>query len=165
MTETLTTVPLMERVLFLRRVPLFADLPPQDLRPIAEVATEHSFEDGDAIAAQGETGDEMHVIVSGHVLVAVDEGGATRTLAVRTVGDVIGEMAVITSRPRMAGLVARGPVRLLSIARRPFEAILRERPEISLAVMRELCDRLAGRDVISSSGHRADAPSQPTRPE
>jgi HEAT repeat protein len=149
MTETLTTVPLMERVLFLRRVPLFADLPPQDLRPIADVATEHSFEDGEAIAGQGETGDEMHVIVSGHVVVAVDHGGATRTLAVRTVGDVIGEMAVITSRPRMAGLVARGPVRLLSIARRPFEAILRERPEISLAVMRVLCDRLADRDVAT----------------
>jgi HEAT repeat protein len=164
MTETLTTVPLMERVLFLRRVPLFADLPPQDLRPIAEVATEHSFEDGDAIAGQGESGDEMHVIVSGHVLVVVAEGGATRTLAVRTEGDVIGEMAVITSRPRMAGLVARGPVRLLSIARRPFEAILRERPEIAMAVMRVLCDRLADRDATPSVGADAQVPDAPDAP-
>jgi len=138
---------------------LFADLPPQDLRPIAEVATEHSFDDGDAIAGQGETGDQMHVIVSGHVLVVVDESGATRTLAVRTEGDVIGEMAVITSRPRMAGLVARGPVRLLSIARRPFEAILRERPEISLAVMRVLCERLADRDAGPSVGVGGDPPA------
>jgi CRP-like cAMP-binding protein len=80
------------------------------------------------------------------VLVVVDQGGARRTLAVRTVGDVIGEMAVITSRPRMAGLVARGSVRLLSIARRPFGSILRERPEISLAVMRVLCERLTDRE-------------------
>jgi CRP-like cAMP-binding protein len=91
------------------------------------------------------------------VLVVVDEDSATRTLAVRTEGDVIGEMAVITSRPRMAGLVARGPVRLLSIARRPFEAILRERPEISLAVMRVLCDRLADRDAGPSVGGGTDA--------
>ena len=46
MTQTLDTVPLMERVLFLRRVPLFADLPPSDLRPIALIADEHAYEDG-----------------------------------------------------------------------------------------------------------------------
>jgi CRP-like cAMP-binding protein len=61
---------------------------------------------------------------------------------------VIGEMAVITSQPRMAALVAKGPVRLLTIARRQFESILRERPETSLAVMRVLCQRLAERPPV-----------------
>ena len=42
MTETLATLPLMERVLFLRRVPLFTDLPPQDLVPIASIASEQA---------------------------------------------------------------------------------------------------------------------------
>ena len=69
MTETLATLPLMERVLFLRRVPLFTDLPPQDLVPIASIASEQSFADADTIAEQGEPGDEMHIIVSGYVLV------------------------------------------------------------------------------------------------
>ena len=50
---------------------------------------------------------------------------------------------MITSEPRIAGLVARGSVRVLSIDRRRFEAILRERPETSLAVIRVLCQRLA----------------------
>ena len=62
-------------------------------------------------------------------------------------GDVIGEMAVIASKPRMASLVARGPVRVLTIGQREFEALLRERSEISLAVMRVLCQRLADRDA------------------
>jgi CRP-like cAMP-binding protein len=52
-------------------------------------------------------------------------------------------MAVITSQPRMAGLVARGDVRVLSIARPQFESILRERPETALGVIRVLCQRLA----------------------
>jgi CRP-like cAMP-binding protein len=47
----------------------------------------------------------------------------------------------------MAALAARGPVRLLTIGRRQFEAILRERPETSLAVMRVLCQRLADREA------------------
>jgi hypothetical protein len=147
-TETLATLPLMERVLFLRRVPLFSDLPPQDLVPIATIASEHSYGDADTIADQGEPGDEMHIIVAGYVMVIVREpNGHQQVLAVRAAGDVIGEMAVITSGPRMASLAAKGAVRLLSIGRRPFEAMLRERPETSLALMRVLCQRLADRDA------------------
>ena len=148
MTETLATLPVMERVLFLRRVPLFADLPPQDLMPIAAIASEHSFADADTIAEQDEPGDEMHIIVSGYVMVILrQQDGHQQVLAVRSAGDVIGEMAVITSGPRMASLAAKGPVRLLSIGRRQFESMLRERPETSLALMRVLCQRLADRDA------------------
>jgi hypothetical protein len=147
-TETLATMPLMERVLFLRKVPLLTDLPPQDLVPIASIASEQSFADADTIAEQGEPGDEMHIIVSGYVLVILREpGGHQQVLAVRAAGDVIGEMAVITGGVRMASLAAKGAVRLLSIGRRPFEAMLRERPETALALMRVLCQRLADRDA------------------
>ena len=148
MTETLTTIPTMERVLFLRRVPLFADLSPQDLLPIAELASEHSYEDADTIAEQGEPGDEMHIIVAGYVMVILrDADGHQQVLAVRSAGDVIGEMAVLTSAPRMASLAARGPVRLLSIGRRQFEAMMRDRPDTALALLRDLCQRLAEREV------------------
>jgi HEAT repeat protein len=151
MTETLATLPLMERVLFLRRVPLFTDLPPQDLVPIASIASEQSFADADTIAEQGEPGDEMHIIVTGYVLVILREsGGHQQVLAVRAAGDVIGEMAVITGGVRMASLAAKGTVRLLSIGRRPFEAMLRERPETALALMRVLCQRLADRDAAAA---------------
>ena len=138
MTKTLTTLTPVERVMFLRRVSLFAELPPQDLEPVAAIADEHAFADGDVIAEQGDPGDAMHIIVGGTVRVVA---GGTE-LAVRGEGDVIGEMAVITSRPRMATLVASGPVRVLSIDRRQFSSILRERPETALGVMRVLCDRL-----------------------
>ncbi|HEX5936185.1 MAG TPA: cyclic nucleotide-binding domain-containing protein [Actinomycetota bacterium] len=144
MTETLTTIPTMERVLFLRRVPLFADLPPQDLLPIATIASEHTYEDADTIAEQGEPGDEMYIIVTGYVMVILrGADGHQQVLAVRSAGEVLGEMAVITSAPRMASLAAKGPVRLLTIARRPFEAMIRDRPETSLALLRVLCQRLA----------------------
>ena len=144
MPETLATVPLLERVVVLRSVPLFADLSPQDLKPIATIATEHRFEDADTIAEQGEPGDEMHIIVDGYVMVILKEpDGHRRVLAVRSAGDVIGEMAVLTSAPRMASLAAKGSVRLLTIGRREFEAMLRERPETSLALLRVLCERLA----------------------
>ncbi len=143
MTRMLTTMSPMERVLMLRRVSLFADLPPADLQPIAAIAEEHAFADGETIAEQGDPGDAMHIIVSGGVSVVVHgPGQSERVVATRSSGEVVGEMAVITNEPRIAGLIARGDVRLLTIARPQFESILRERPETALGVIRVLCQRL-----------------------
>src|SRR5829696_8923010 len=141
MTHTLTTqVPLVERVIFLRKVPLFAALPPQELDPIAAVAEEEFFSGGELLAVRGEPGDTLYVIVDGQVQVL---GADEQELAVRGSGDFIGEMAVISSKPRVASLVAMSDVRVLELHKPAFEAILRERPETALAMMRVLCDLLA----------------------
>ncbi|MFL5667890.1 MAG: cyclic nucleotide-binding domain-containing protein, partial [Chloroflexota bacterium] len=140
MTHTLPTVPLVERVIFLRKVTLFAQLPPQDLQPIASAAEEHVFSAGDVLAERGDPGDTMYVVVDGEVRVV---GGGEQELAIRGPGDVIGEMAVISSHPRVASLMANSDVRVLELRRPAFEAILRERPETALAVMRMLCERVA----------------------
>jgi hypothetical protein len=143
MTRTMDTLSPMERVLFLRDVPLFSELPPPDLMPIAAIAQEHAYADGDIIGVQGEPGDAMHVIVTGDVVVATrDAEGHDRDVAIRSRGEVVGEMAVITHEPRIASLIARGDVRVLSIARPQFEAILRERPETAIGVIRVLSQRL-----------------------
>jgi HEAT repeat protein/predicted MFS family arabinose efflux permease len=141
MTHTLTTqVPLVERVIFLRKVPLFEALPPQELEPIAAVAEEEVFSEGELLAVRGEPGDTLYVIVDGQVQVL---GADEQELAVRGPGDFIGEMAVISSKPRAASLVAMSDVRVLELHKPAFEAILRERPETALAMMRILCDLLA----------------------
>jgi HEAT repeat protein len=156
MTRTLTTLSPMERVLFLRNVGLFAALAPSDLLPIAGVAQEHAYVDGDVIAEQGEIGDVLHIIVEGTVAVLVRTDGEPREVATRSVGDVVGEMSVITSEPRVATLAARGDVRVLSIDRPAFESILRERPETALGVIRILSQRLAELSVpeAGAAGHR-----------
>jgi CRP-like cAMP-binding protein len=159
--HTLPTLSLMERVLFLRRVPLFADLSPADLKHAAAIAEERFFHDGDVIARQGDPGDEMFIIVSGEVRVLeAADGGRPSTLrsgqaslrsaqdasgaevARRRPGEFVGEMALISQGPRVASLVAEGHVRVLCIDQKQFEGMLRERPEISLAVMRVLIARL-----------------------
>jgi CRP-like cAMP-binding protein len=141
--ETLSTLSLLERVMFLTKVRLFADLPPEDLKRVAEAASEHAFPDGEVIAEQGESGDEMHVVVSGEVRVLLGrDGGPPSEVARRTSGEAIGEMAILGGESRMASLVCAGPVRTLGLDRRSFQRILRERPDVSLAVMRVLSDRL-----------------------
>jgi CRP-like cAMP-binding protein len=84
----------------------------------------------------------MHVVVSGEIEVGVAESDDRLELARRGPGEVVGEMSLIAEKPRMASLIAVGDVRTLSIDRARFERILVERPEVSLAVMRQLCARL-----------------------
>jgi hypothetical protein len=142
--DTLATIPLMERILFLRRVPIFADLSPADLKQVAAITAEAIFSDGDILAHQGEPGDEMYIVVSGDVSVMMTSGDQkeAREVARRSSGDYVGEMAIISREPRIATLVASDTVRTLCIEQKKFEGILRERPEISLAMMRVLCRRL-----------------------
>jgi AAA family ATP:ADP antiporter len=135
------TMPIMERVLFLRKVPLFQELAPADLMPIAEVADEQAFVAGDLLGDEGEMGDGLHVIVTGTVRV---EAGGTE-IARRGTGDVVGEMSLITMHPRMASLHADGEVRTIWISRRAFEGMLHDRPDIAIGVMQVLALRLAER--------------------
>jgi HEAT repeat protein len=144
MTEAIATLSDLERVLFLRRVPLFAELSPRDLSRIAAIAEEANYADGETIAGQGEPGEELHIVVEGEVRVLREAraGGEEAELARRSVGEVVGEMALITQDPRMASLVAAGDVRTLRVGRTEFEGVLRERPETAIAVIRVLSQRL-----------------------
>lgn len=141
MTRTHGATPMMQRVLFLRKVALFQELAPADLLPIAEVADEQTFTVGEVLGQEGEMGDGLHVLVTGSVTVEAD--GAE--IATRGPGDVVGEMSLITQRPRMATMRAVGDVRTIWISRRAFEGMIHDRPDIAIGVMRVLADRLAER--------------------
>jgi CRP-like cAMP-binding protein len=141
--KAVSALSLMDRILFLKRVPMFAGLSPTDLQQVAAIAEEASFQDGDVLAEEGEQGDELFVIVEGEVIVNTrDAAGKLIELARRGSGDYVGEMAILNREPRMADLVASGSTYALTIDQRSFEALLRERPDVGLAVIRELSTRL-----------------------
>jgi len=140
MTKSQASMSPIEVVLALRRIPLFAALAPADLQRVAEIAKEHTHPNGDVIAAEGELGEEMHLLLDGTVRVIRANG---ETIARRGPGEVVGEMSVIRRAPHVATVIAEGDVRTLHIGYRGFEAMVHERPDIALAVMRVLAERLA----------------------
>ena len=140
MTRSARSMSPIEMVLVLDRIPLFSALEPAELERVAAIAEEDAFADGEVIGAEGEPGNELHIILDGRVRVARADGS---TITYRGEGDVIGEMSLIMHAPRVASLIAEGNVRTLRIGHRAFEGILRERPDIALAVMRVLAERLA----------------------
>lgn len=136
------TLPLMERVLLLRRVPLLADLTPNDLQRVASLATEHHIEADEILFEQDDPGEEMFVVVRGRVRIVIRQKEGEKEFTRRGVGEVIGEMSLISGEPRAATVIAAVETHLLCLDRKSFEGLLRERPEVGLAVMRVLCARL-----------------------
>jgi hypothetical protein len=152
MPGSVTALSVIERVLFLRKVSLFADLSPADLERVAQLVEERGYVDGEVIAAEGEVGEELHIVIEGTIRVVQGGEGSERELARRSSGDVVGEMSLIAQAPRIASLIADGPVRTIRLGRHEFESMLRERPGVSLAVMRVLVQRLAERRRPEESG-------------
>ena len=76
MAGTDTSLGEIERMLELRRVPLFERLDPEDLQRVAAVADERDFAPGTTIVTEGEVGDELFVILEG--LVRVEKHGGRR---------------------------------------------------------------------------------------
>jgi CRP-like cAMP-binding protein len=138
------TLGTIERMLCLRRVPMFSQLAPEDLQRIAAAATERWYEAREALMTEGELGDELVVIVDGEVTVVQGEGADARLVRSYSAGDHIGELAVLRARPRVATVIAGdGGVRGLVIGGEGLRAILEERPDVALAMLATLAERIS----------------------
>ena len=86
--------------------------------------------------------DSVYVIMSGEVGVFVSEDASGDPVAVLSTSDVVGEMGVIANQPRSASLRAETEVWCLSILADDFMDLMRDNPEVSLSVLRQVVDRL-----------------------
>ena len=140
--DTLNTVSMLERILLLREIPIFAELAPEDLELVANIAREEWYPRGAVLFHQGDEGNMMFVIVEGNLQVLRTVNGVEQVLTERGAGDFVGKMAIIESAPRSATLCAQTDVRVLAIDGETFKGILRERPDVSFAVLRSVSRRL-----------------------
>jgi CRP-like cAMP-binding protein len=109
----------------LAKIPLFSTLPQEDLAAVAAVADELQLEEGRTLTTEGEFGHCVFAIETGTAEVTRD-GATLRSLGP---GDVIGEIAVLTSGRRTATIVATTPLRLISLFKRDVWALERDAPE------------------------------------
>jgi MFS family permease len=100
----------------LTSVDMFAALQPAVQEALAREAGFHDAATGDAVVREGDTGERMWVIISGTVAVT-RQGKQVATLGP---GDLFGEIALLTNRPRIATVTPLEPSRLLTLDRTGF---------------------------------------------
>ncbi len=102
----------------------------------AEDATD--VEDGTVIFDEETPGEVMYVILHGEVDIFAN-GVLVETLGP---GDLLGEMALIDSKPRSASALTRTDCRIAPVGEERFLQMVKETPHFSLHVMRILAERL-----------------------
>ena len=119
-------------------VPLFSGLSKRQLRGIAKLFEEESFDRSSTLAEEGKPGDTFHVMLEGEA--KVTRGG--RRINRLIPGDFFGEVALIDGGPRTASVVAETSVTTLTINRTRFRKMLQEDASIVVKMLEELARRL-----------------------
>jgi serine/threonine protein phosphatase PrpC len=127
----------------LARMPLFRPLNDREILRVLQVTDVVSFGNGERVMTEGETGEELFIVLSGTL--RITRGGAE--LATLKTGDHVGEMALVRSQPRSATVVSDGPSELMVIRRTEFFEILRKEHQLAVKLLWQflgvLADRLA----------------------
>jgi CRP-like cAMP-binding protein len=131
------------KVDLIRKIPLFGECSRAELEAVARASDELRLPEGKVLMRQGDVGRELVVLVEGDVNVERDG----RQIAVRSGGDFLGELALVTRRPRTATVTAATDVRVLVLEGRHFDHLLREVPTMAAKVLKAVAERLPADDV------------------
>ena len=125
----------------LRSVPLFSELPADDLARISRSVSEVTLTAGEPLFAEGDAGHHGYVIVEGELEVLKATDRRETLLAVRGPGEVIGEMALLQEAPRMASVRARSDAVLLCIPKAALDETIESSPSMARAMLSTLLAR------------------------
>ena len=131
-----------ERVDFLKNSLLFTETSPETLVEIASKLEDVEFQADEIIFHTGDLGDCLYFIKSGQVRVH----DADRNLAHLGAHDIIGEMALLDSRPQTATVTSVEKTALLRLDKAFFDKLIRERIEIAQGIIHVLSRRLRLQD-------------------
>ena len=127
----------------LRSSSVFRQLDDVALTAVADCASIVLVPAGDVVMEEGTPGDEAFIVIAGRLdVLARSADGSMRSVNNLGPGDVVGEMALITSDPRSATVRARRDSALMRIGADDFRSIVLEHPEALLDVTRTVMQRL-----------------------
>jgi CRP-like cAMP-binding protein len=120
--------------------PVFADVPAAELDELAAAMTETAIEAGVTILTDGDNGYIIYFIEEGEVDVLGETGEPIATLGP---GETFGEIALLVTGRRIATVVARTPIRVLSLFDQDLKRVLGRVPELERTLRRLGGERLS----------------------
>lgn len=124
----------VDRLLFVRQVPIFKELRDDFIVRLASVMNELSYPANYSIFRQGEEGRSLYIVLSGRVKVHIGE----TELAEIEQGKYFGEMAVFDTQPRSASATTMESCECLELTQEQLYDAIEETPEIAVNIIREL---------------------------
>jgi tetratricopeptide (TPR) repeat protein len=109
---------------------LFASLPEDEIKHLIDRVEPQLFSPGQMILEEGDSGDSIFFIKSGHARVVSHILGKELELATLSAGDVFGEVAFLTGRPRTASVLALDKLEVIEFKKFLLEEIFERYPDI-----------------------------------
>jgi CRP/FNR family cyclic AMP-dependent transcriptional regulator len=122
----------------IRQVPLFSTLDKKEVQGLASSMKERTFNEGDTIAKEGQSGIGFFIIGEGEAAVSV--GGEER--ATLGQGDYFGEIALIDDGARTATITAKTPLKCYGITSWEFRPLVEQNAKLAWKMMQTLAARL-----------------------
>lgn len=150
-------------LLLLQNFPFFKNIDRADLQDVIRLFNRRVYHGDEIIIRRGERGDNFYIIVSGKVNVLNEAAICIATLGV---GEVFGEMSLLSDESASATVQASGEVEILYIDNRKFKKILSKYPVLQhyftrlLAKRLTLANRYRSMDISALSGKLEEIPPE-----
>jgi CRP/FNR family cyclic AMP-dependent transcriptional regulator len=128
----------VDRLLFIRKVPVFQELRDEFLMRLVPALEELSFPTKHTIVTQGEEGRSLYILISGQVRIHIGD----RDLAMLEPGNCFGEMSVFDAEPRSASVTTLEPCDCLMLTQLQLYEAIEETPGIAVNIIRLLSRRI-----------------------
>jgi CRP-like cAMP-binding protein len=143
---------IFERILLLKRTPVFGAAATDDLRIVAPELVEEAFFAGERVFDINTPSDRLYLIEQGKVGICIQPDPRSREfIAVLGPGECFGEMGLFDDLPRSATAHVIEKARLLALDKDKLLGILEAYPALSLGVLRSLSQRLRATNQRLSS--------------
>lgn len=129
---------LFDRMAFLKKTNLFAQLPEPLLMQISESMQSIEAKAGTTIFCEGDVGDTVYLVMRGAV--GIEKDGIK--LVTRGTGECFGEYALLDYGPRSASAIAETDVLLLSLNRKDFQKVVEQSPKMAYGIFKTLTGKL-----------------------
>ncbi|GAC1468336.1 MAG: Crp/Fnr family transcriptional regulator [Chloroflexota bacterium] len=127
----------------LNRLPLFADLPAEDIAALAQIARRRDVQRDTILFLEGDPGDTAYILLSGRVDLVLEAFDGNQLLLQQvSAGGHFGEMALLDEKPRSATAIATEDSQAITISRDLFLEHLQERPATTQRLLRIMSERL-----------------------
>ncbi|MGK7900098.1 MAG: Crp/Fnr family transcriptional regulator [Hormoscilla sp.] len=127
----------VDRLLFVRGVPIFKELRDDFLVRVASIMDELSFPAKHTIFTQGQEGRSLYIVVKGRVRVHIGD----RDVAQLSEGDPFGEMSLFDAEPRSASVTTIDKSECLMLTQQQLYDAIDETPGIAINIIRMLSRR------------------------
>lgn len=140
----------------------FKAFSPEERERLAQAARPRRVAAGAVVVAQGDPGRSLFLVGEG-VLDAclADADGRAVELGRMCVGDLFGEMSLLTGQPRSASVVAVTDALLFELDRADLDPLLQERPALAKALAALMTERQVHNEALL---HRSPGPGAGGRP-